>query len=267
MSVMLWCSSNIFWGLIRAENNLTNLGGYNMRNILVILMLIMSIAFGQAYVIVEEDSVEFGMLNLNRNCGAMFVMDVELVDRTFTIVAIDSGDMATCGSCNFDVEVVVGGLESGNYFAHFYSYDINGMVDTDSTWEYTRDSTYVGEAEFSIMSPPLVPYSILSRYQSPCSHGMAINEEIHPDQLTLVQNYPNPFNNTTHIEFILPYDDFWKASIYNLEGVEISTLAAGQLVAGFHEIAWQAEGVPSGVYLIKIFSSTSGSTAKMLLLK
>jgi len=228
-----------------------------MRNLLAIHMFILSIALSQHYVTVEGDSVEFGMMNLSRNCGAEFVMNVELTDNIFNITAIDSGGMALCGSCNFDVQVVVGGIEPGNYEAYFYTYDIYDIIQTDSTWEYIRDTTFIGETDFVIDNPPISPYSILSSYQSPCSHTQDIDDEIHPIQPTIINNYPNPFNPTTTIIYELPVRLEVTLSIYDIMGRNIQTLVKTTQPSGNYETHWngtdyEGKQVPAGMYFARL---------------
>jgi hypothetical protein len=69
---------------------------------------------------------------------------------------------------------------------------------------------------------------------------------------SLQQNYPNPFNNSTIISFNLNITENVEIYIYNILGQKVVELMNEQTVAGFHQISWNAEGLSSGVYLIRL---------------
>ena len=93
-----------------------------------------------------------------------------------------------------------------------------------------------------------------------------------PYQIILHQNYPNPFNPRTTIDFSIPQTDFVTFKIYNLEGLEITTLIKDKLSVGNHSIQWKAtnnlgQPVSAGIYLYQIQAGEYISTKKMVLLK
>ncbi|MCB9512032.1 MAG: T9SS type A sorting domain-containing protein [Deferribacteres bacterium] len=88
-----------------------------------------------------------------------------------------------------------------------------------------------------------------------------------PDDFLLEQNYPNPFNAGTTIPFSLSNAGFVTLKVYTLLGEEVATLAAGQFVAGEHQIKWQAEEMASGVYLYQIRMGQHSHTRKMIVLQ
>lgn len=83
----------------------------------------------------------------------------------------------------------------------------------------------------------------------------------------LDQNFPNPFNPTTRISYSLVRDEFVTLGIYNILGEEISVLISEPKVAGKHYYEFNASGLPSGIYLYKIQTSTFTAVKKMSLLK
>ena len=94
-----------------------------------------------------------------------------------------------------------------------------------------------------------------------------------PTDFTLTQNYPNPFNPTTMMMFSLPKEAPVSFEIYNMLGVKIRTLMAGETKsAGVHSITWDGKddsglNMPSGVYLYRIHAGTFLASKKMTLLK
>jgi len=88
-----------------------------------------------------------------------------------------------------------------------------------------------------------------------------------PAGYALRQNYPNPFNPSTVIPFILEEASTAVISIYNCLGQEVWNLNAGYLPAGYNEVMWNAEGMPSGVYFYRLEAGDFTAMKKMALVK
>ena len=69
-----------------------------------------------------------------------------------------------------------------------------------------------------------------------------------PAQYILHTPYPNPFNSTTRIAFQLPYPSHVNLSICDQQGREVTVLLNQNMAPGTHEVRWQAEDQPSGMY-------------------
>lgn len=83
----------------------------------------------------------------------------------------------------------------------------------------------------------------------------------------LKQNYPNPFNATTTIIYDLPKSGNVTLIVYNLLGQNIETLVNGFQTVGEHQVEWNAEGLPSGIYLYKLEAGESFKIKKFILQK
>ncbi len=83
----------------------------------------------------------------------------------------------------------------------------------------------------------------------------------------LHQNYPNPFNPATKIKFSLPAQEFVTIKIYNVLGSEVKTLLNSYKAAGSHSIVFDAENLPSGIYLYKINAGRFSEIKKMMVVK
>ncbi len=101
------------------------------------------------------------------------------------------------------------------------------------------------------------------------NQNVAIKTEEHlaADEFSLAQNYPNPFNSTTTINYTLPKSADVNISIYSLEGEHMETLINRNKSAGYHTIRWDAENLPSGVYLYRIRTGKFDKVKKCMLLK
>ena len=78
------------------------------------------------------------------------------------------------------------------------------------------------------------------------------DELSHPENFRLFSPYPNPFNASTAISFKLQAASEINLSIYNISGQRVWDLEYRVWKAGTHEVVWNAEGMPSGVYLVRM---------------
>lgn len=96
-----------------------------------------------------------------------------------------------------------------------------------------------------------------------------------PAQFDLAQNYPNPFsqiprfagNPNTTIRFDLPIAVRVKLTVYNLRGELVRTLVDGEIPAGYHHVAFEANDLASGIYFYRIEAGSFVMTRKMVLQK
>jgi hypothetical protein len=94
-----------------------------------------------------------------------------------------------------------------------------------------------------------------------------------PTEFNLGQNYPNPFNPSTLISFSLPKEAPVTFEVYNMLGVKIRTLMAGESKsAGVYSVSWDGRdnagvSMPSGVYLYRVSAGSFLASKKMTLLK
>ncbi len=94
-----------------------------------------------------------------------------------------------------------------------------------------------------------------------------VEETETPQSYALFQNYPNPFNPVTRISFNLPKGTYTRLDVFNVKGELVTTLASGDLEAGFHTYEWNAARVASGVYFYRLQTREFGETRKMILLR
>jgi hypothetical protein len=94
-----------------------------------------------------------------------------------------------------------------------------------------------------------------------------INSGSIPNNYSLKQNYPNPFNPSTTIEFGIPESQFVKLAVYNLLGEQVGSLVNENLSAGNYKTTWNADDLPSGIYICKLVTGEFSLSNKMILLK
>ncbi len=73
-----------------------------------------------------------------------------------------------------------------------------------------------------------------------------------PQEYVLHQNYPNPFNPSTMVKYGLPEQSNIKIEIFNMLGQSVGVLVNAEKSAGLYETTWNADNLPSGIYLINI---------------
>ncbi len=78
---------------------------------------------------------------------------------------------------------------------------------------------------------------------------------------------PNPFNAVTVIGFTLAKAATVDLAVYDLRGRRLAVLARGPRGADAHETAWDATGLPSGTYLVRLDAVGRVATARVTLLK
>jgi hypothetical protein len=73
-----------------------------------------------------------------------------------------------------------------------------------------------------------------------------------PTDYALHQNYPNPFNPSTTIVFDVPSASELSIVVYDLLGRQVKTLVSGSIAAGRHEATFDATGLTSGLYIVRM---------------
>ena len=93
------------------------------------------------------------------------------------------------------------------------------------------------------------------------------HSNISKHELNLYQNYPNPFNPSTQIIFSLPESEHVFLEVYNTLGQNIRTLINRHMPAGSHNVMFNANTLPSGIYYYRIHAGKYTRVKKMLLLR
>ncbi|HEX7344633.1 MAG TPA: T9SS type A sorting domain-containing protein, partial [bacterium] len=97
--------------------------------------------------------------------------------------------------------------------------------------------------------------------------GVEPFERILPTEYALQTPHPNPFNPTTTITFSLPLAGDVRLSVYDQTGREIAKLVAGWRPAGTHDVVFDATGLSSGIYLVKMMTGNFTASQKIVMMK
>jgi hypothetical protein len=88
-----------------------------------------------------------------------------------------------------------------------------------------------------------------------------------PTVFAYYQNYPNPFNATTALRFDVPQQSRVQITIFNITGQEVARPVDAVYAPGRYRLLYDASGLPSGMYLVKMSAGDYTQTGKMMLLK
>jgi hypothetical protein len=90
-----------------------------------------------------------------------------------------------------------------------------------------------------------------------------------PDYRRLLKVTPNPFRDQAVIEILLERDAHVRASVYNIAGQLLSTIADKPLRAGTHTLQWPParSRFAGGVYLLRVKAGQKSLVARLVMIK
>jgi len=132
--------------------------------------------------------------------------------------------------------------------------DLFGSIDA-----YLRVVTSDGAAE---SASPTVTLTLTRGTLS----DVASDQEL-PDTYELLQNYPNPFNPETTIEYRLPEVNHVQIEVVDLQGRRVALLVDRIQPAGRHRVSFNAEDLPSGIYMYQMRAGDFTDVKELILLK
>jgi len=136
----------------------------------------------------------------------------------------------------------------------------------DGSGQFTLDLTSPPTYQF-ITATAIDAKGNTSQFSVPLKTGIETPRILkHPDSFSLMQNYPNPFNPETTIRFGLHVNARVRLKIYNVKGQEIRTIVDKKFPPGFHDIKFNAVGLPSGIYFYRIQINDILMVRKMIIL-
>ena len=208
------------------------------------------------YVEVNDNNATIWQTNAERNCCALYRMDVGMEDNNILWYQIDTGDACYC-ICHFDLSVTIGLLDPGEYNVDVFATEIT----------YPDDTTFQGSTSFTIGEGNLKDdVNIISQYQSECYNYLNIKDPVTNQDELLLQNYPNPFNNKTTIMYSVNTTENVELIIYNCVGQIVRKFKCNNLTNGI--IEWDGTNklgkrVGPGLYFYCLSSPEFRITKKM----
>lgn len=96
--------------------------------------------------------------------------------------------------------------------------------------------------------------------------GISLSDEA-PDQTRLLQNYPNPFQGKTTLRLELGENSSVRLSLFDSIGRKIRIITDSELQAATHFIPFNATGLGSGVYFLRLRTEHTTQTIPITILK
>ena len=86
--------------------------------------------------------------------------------------------------------------------------------------------------------------------------------------LAILGNYPNPFNPGTVIEYRLPEGRHdVRLDVMDAAGQLVRSLVSGSMEGGTHRVSFNADGLPSGSYVLRLVAGGTVRMHRMVLVK
>ncbi len=224
-----------------------------------------------------EDSLVFGVGYWARPASQVIYTGAKVIDSAEIPV---SAGWNMIGSLSIAVAVSqITSPSPGLTISPIYEYSGTAYVEADTLhpgsgyWVRTNQAGILTLSSHS--NRPKVRFAALTGTEKPPpppGEGEVSQKSAWPKSVMLLQNYPNPFNPTTKIKYALPRPSDVSLKIYDLFGREITILVNEKEPAGEHEVEWNAESYPSGIYYAHLAATeglggSSVQTMKLLLLK
>jgi hypothetical protein len=142
------------------------------------------------FALVQDNRVTLWDMDAHRNCGSMYVMEIDRENQLINWIQRDTGDYAYC-YCTFDYSVTFGPLEAGLYSVNVY------YTEPDDS-----SLNVVGISSFNISDPLLDSTVYFKSFSSNCGGiNLGMKDILKATDATLGQNFPNPFVDQTTIPF------------------------------------------------------------------
>jgi len=163
------------------------------------------------------------------------------------------------------------------------AYDIHNespQVDVDATnnwWGYASGPFHPtlnpnGEgnqvSDHVLFDPWLqqAPDPLVTAVEKPFHRGDPIGDEL-PTDFDLHPGYPNPFNPVTTIEYDVAAQSFVSIQVVDALGRVVATLVDREMAPGHYSAKWNAERVPSGIYIVRLTTGEIMRSQTIVLLK
>jgi predicted outer membrane repeat protein len=88
-----------------------------------------------------------------------------------------------------------------------------------------------------------------------------------PEHVSLELTGPNPFNSMTSLQIGLPEATHVRLAVFDLSGREVAVMREEYAAAGVHQVLWNADGFPAGIYLARLEAAGIEKTTKLILVK
>lgn len=157
---------------------------------------------------------------------------------------------------------------SNAWLKHLLSAPATAHYDSLGQWKFSLTGTQAGASaniylrlwfdnHFDYTSPP-IPYVVNS------STGVA--EEGSLPGVTLA-TFPNPITSSGGIRYSLPGESHVELSLFDASGRRVRGLTAGTRKPGAHEEPLSVDGLPGGVYFVRLTTNLGSLSRRLLIVR
>ena len=97
--------------------------------------------------------------------------------------------------------------------------------------------------------------------------GITDNSLTKPADQIILTISPNPITNSSKIKFKLPESSFVSLSVFDITGKKMETIVSAEFQKGDHQLQWNADGLETGIYFIRLETANSRQVCKALITK
>jgi hypothetical protein len=119
-----------------------------------------------------------------------------------------------------------------------------------------RDSTL-----FAISTSGLWAYAREGAFKTPVEELRAASEAL------VVESYPSPFRERATIRYEVPRAGKVRVAVYDVLGRRVRTLVDARRSAGTNEVAFAADDLPAGVYVVRLQAGKRTATHRLTLVR
>ena len=218
----------------------------------------------------DEDKL-FAMYMNSDNEACIQRLDCETLDREATLNDIDdirgtftlsnyqwedgdnAGNALIC--INEEGEILQVNVEPFTV-VDYYSFEISHVASAIDDFDGDDDQELIYLSQNSVH---LFDVAALSE--------LVTHQPYTPTAYSIQSAYPNPFNSKVMIEYTLPRAGRYALIVYDVNGSEITRLADEWRMGGEYRTIWNASGVASGTYFIKLGVEGQGNTKAIHLIR
>jgi uncharacterized delta-60 repeat protein len=101
-----------------------------------------------------------------------------------------------------------------------------------------------------------------------CYHtGLSVDVDDPEMETTNLQIYPNPVQDQAKVKFDLEQNSEVKIELINSNGQAVTKITDTYFPAGKHEINWNTENLPTGIYYLRFTANDATSNSKVVIAK
>ncbi|MBN8704335.1 MAG: T9SS type A sorting domain-containing protein [Bacteroidetes bacterium] len=213
-------------------------------------------AYAQLQVTFSADTTQIWEKNVGQSCAAMFTSLVETRNDTVFVTEVDTALFhATCW-CYYTLRTDIVGLLPGEYIA--------SVSRKNNKHELPE---FIGTIPFTVTYGSVQNLSVKGTQSRCYSSPQSVHYGALPSSPYLLSNYPNPFNPVTLISYTVPVSGNLKIEVYDVQGIKVATVVDRFVSAGDYEVPFDAFGLSSGIYLLRMTNSETSLVNKITFLK